>query len=75
MFGDIMKKTYSSSKITKYKTEKGNEVEIYKEKIGGKCFWFIGIVTDKKIYNVAKDFTNKTEATNYAKKLVKMKGF
>jgi len=66
-----MKEFYKSSRMIKYKTKKGNTVEIYKERIGKKNFWFIAIITDKKIYNVHKDFTSKNEAILKAKKLVK----
>ena len=56
--------------MVKYETDKGNTIEIYNQRIGGKKFWFIGVVTKKKIYNVKHDFTNKAEAIEYAKKLI-----
>lgn len=70
-----MKQIYASSRLIKYDTEKGNKIEVYKEKIGGKVFWFVAVITKKKIYNIQKDFTSKASAIDYAKKLVEKKKF
>ena len=61
--------------MVRYKTDKGNKVEVYKERIGGKTFWFVGFVTKDKIINANKDFDYKKDAIAYAKRVVKKKGW
>lgn len=63
----MWKEIYKSNRKVIFKTDKGNEVEIYKEHIGGRYWWFVAIVTKKKLYNVYKDFTSKKDAIASAK--------
>jgi len=68
-----MKRIYNSPKIARFKTEKGNTVEVYSENFGGHKLWFISGSTKKpnKVYNYQKNFSKKTEAIASAKKLAK----
>ena len=68
---DRMKKIYSSSRMVRFETDKGNTVEVYSETFGGHKLWFIAGITKKKIFNYQKNFSNKKDAIASAKKLVK----
>ena len=62
-----MKEIYKSGKMVRYETDKGNKVEVYKERIGGKTFWFVAFITKNEIINANKDFDYKKDAIAYAK--------
>jgi len=66
-----MKRIYNSSRMARFKTEKGNTVEVYSETFGGHKLWFIAGITKNKIYNHQKNYSKKTEAINAAKRLQK----
>jgi len=66
-----MKRIYNSNRMARFKTEKGNTVEVYSETFGGHKLWFIAGIVGKKIYNYQPHFSKKTDAIKRAKYLQK----
>jgi hypothetical protein len=66
-----MKRVYNSAKMSRYKTAKGNTVEVYSETFGGHKIWFVAGITKNRVYNYQKNYSKKTDAINAAKRLQK----
>ena len=70
-----MKIVYKSSRMVRYKTDKGNTVEVYSEKFGGHKLWFVAGITKNKVYNYQKNYSKKSDAIASAKRLQKKYGW
>ena len=66
-----MKEIYKSKRMVRFKTDKGNTVEVYSETFGGHKLWFIAGITKKKVYNYQKNYSSKKDAIKSAKRLQK----